>query len=189
MTLSDDSDVEMIVTDWEDTETNSAIEVTNKKRKKNTTTTATGGDSRTTTTSTTTSTSSSSRSSKPQSVQQKGKAIGSEHTLADLEKHAPGVFKLKPKDSSKVSCTLFKYDLVISSGVKDILRHLQTEKHKASVKGNIGQRSLLTMGISTSTMPDQMVRFQEGVLRSEILLSQYIAKSNSSFHSSTELVK
>ena len=107
-----------------------------------------------------------------------------------MNKSAPGTFCKAPgNDKSKVKCTVCQAVLVISSGMKDIERHISTNKHKDSVKAAAGQRSLFSFGMKASSMTAEERDHQSQVLTSEIMLCQYIAKSNSSFNSSTELLQ
>ena len=117
-----------------------------------------------------------------------GKATSSDALLQDLEAAAPGIFA-KTSNKSKVKCRICRVELVVSGGTKDVLRHLETVKHKKELKGSQDQRSLFNCGVTSEKMSNEEKSFQQLVLNSEVLLSQYIAKANISFNSSTQLME
>lgn len=120
----------------------------------------------------------------------RGKATASETFLQLLNDSAPGVFARVKDDKSLVRCTTCNTNLLVAAGKKDVLRHLTTAKHKSNEKALSKQQTLFAMGVTKSnTDNSENDKSRESVLKGEVMLSQYICKTNTSFNSSAELVK
>lgn len=116
-----------------------------------------------------------------------GKATTSNEIMVTLQKKYPHVFiKL---NKSCVKCTTCSCKVSLASGIKDVERHLSTQKHLQMVKSAKGQRSLFNVGVSTTSMSAEEQKHQSAVFHSELLLSAHVAQNNISFAESTHLVK
>ena len=112
-------------------------------------------------------------------------ATMSSRTPAYLEKNHTGVF-IKSSDEKQekplVICSVCNTSVNISAVTKDATAHIKTSKHQSAVRARRGQQDLFASRYQPIDIPDSTTN-------AEMLLSQFIATSNISFATSTNLVQ